>query len=75
MSTRTGAITKGGSASMAKVVLFEAWSNSPLGRRAECMAIGKAMAKAMICEKMISSRSMGNDCLMIVAVDWCVVYD
>ncbi len=39
------------------------------------MAIGKAMAKARICEKMISSRSMGNDCLMMVAVDWCVVYD
>ena len=39
------------------------------------MAIGKAMAKAMICEMMISSRSIGNDCLMMVAVDWCVVND
>ena len=37
--------------------------------------MGKAMAKAMIWEKMISSRSMGNDCVMMVAVDWCVVYD
>ncbi len=33
------------------------------------------MAKARICEKMISSRSMGNDWAMIVVVDWCVVYD
>ena len=68
-------MTKGGSASMANVVLFDAWSNSPLGLRAECIAMGKAMAKAMIWEKMISSRSMGNDCLMMVDVDWCVVYD
>ena len=31
------------------------------------------MAKAMIWERMISSRSMGNDWEMIVVVDWCVV--
>ena len=68
-------MTKGGSARKAKVVLFDAWSKSPLGFRAERMAMGKAMAKAMIWEKMISSRSIGNDCLMMVAVDWCVVYD
>ena len=55
-------MTKGGRASMANVVLLEAWSNSRLGRRDACIAMGKAMAKAMICEKMISSRSMGNDC-------------
>ena len=35
--------------------------------------MGKAMAKAMIWEKMISSRSMGNDWEMMVVVDWCVV--
>ena len=50
---------------MAKVVLLDAWSNSLLGRRAECIAMGKAMAKARICEKMISSRSMGNDWAMM----------
>ena len=55
-------MTNGGSASMAKVVLLEAWSNSRFGRRAACIAIGKATAKAMICEMMISSRSIGNDC-------------
>ena len=66
-------MTKGGSASMANVVLFEAWSNRWFGRRAACIAMGKAMAKAMICEKMISSRSMGNDCWMMLHVVWCVV--
>ena len=54
-------------------MLFDAWSKSLLGRRAACIAMGKAMAKAMIWEKMISSRSMGNDWAMIVVVDWCVV--
>jgi hypothetical protein len=39
------------------------------------MAMGKAAANARICEKMISSRSMGNDWVMMVVVDWCVVYD
>ena len=67
--TSTGAMTKGGSASMANVVLFDAWSKSRFGRRAAVIAIGNAMAKAMICEKMISSRSMGNDWAMIVVVD------
>ena len=56
-------------------VLFDAWSKSLLGRRAACIAIGKAMAKAMICEKMISSRSIGNDCAMMLVVVWCVVND
>ena len=60
---------------MAKVPLFDAWSKSPFGFRAERMAMGKAMAKARIWEKMISSRSIGKDCEMMVVVDWCVVYD
>ena len=68
-------MTNGGRASMANVVLLEAWSKSLLGRRAECIAMGKAMAKAMIWEKMISSRSMGNDWAMMLVVDWWVVYD
>jgi len=33
------------------------------------------MAKAMICEKMISSRSIGKDWRMMLAVVWCVVKD
>src|ERR1700729_2843510 len=73
MSTRTGAMTKGGSARKAKVVLLEAWSKRWLGLRADFMAMGKAMAKAMICERMISSRSMGNDWAMMLVVDWWVV--
>ena len=73
-STSTGAMTKGGSASMAKVVLFERLVEQPVrAAAAECMAMGKATAKAMICEKMISSRSIGNDWAMMVDVDWCVV--
>ena len=35
--------------------------------------MGKATAKAMIWERMISSRSMGNDWAMMLVVDWCVV--
>ena len=31
------------------------------------------MANAMIWEKMISSRSMGNDWAMMLVVVWCVV--
>ena len=58
---------------MANVVLLEAWSNRRLGRRDACIAIGNAMAKAMICEKMISSRSMGKDSAMMLVVVWCVV--
>ena len=68
-------MTKGGSARKANVVLFDAWSNRWFGLRADFIAMGKAMAKAMIWEKMISSRSMGNDWAMMVVVDWCVVYD
>ena len=58
---------------MANVVLLDAWSKNLLGRRAECIAMGKAMANARIWEKMISSRSMGNDWEMMLVVDWCVV--
>ncbi len=60
---------------MAKVVLFDAWSKSLLGRRAAGIAIGKAMAKARIWEKMISSRSIGNDWAMMLVVVWWVVND
>ena len=35
--------------------------------------MGKATAKAKICERMISSRSMGKDWAMMLVVDWCVV--
>ena len=73
MSTRTGAITNGGRASMANVPLFDARSNSLLGRRAECIAMGRAMTNTMIWEKMMSSRSMGKDWVMMLVVDWCVV--
>src|SRR3974390_2472141 len=59
--TSTGAMTKGGRANIAKVVLLEAWSNKRFGRLAAAMAIGKAMAKAMICGRMISSRARGEE--------------
>src|SRR5215467_11747389 len=75
ISTSTGAITNGGRASMAKVVLLEAWSNIRFGRLAAAIAIGKAMAKAIVCEKIISSRSIGNDWRMMLVVVWCVVND
>ena len=58
---------------MANVPLLDAWSNKRLGRRDACIAIGKAMANARICEKMISSRSIGKDWAMMLVVVWCVV--
>ena len=68
MSTRTGPMTKGGRASMPNATPFESWSKRRLGRREAVIAIGRATRKAMSCEKMMSSMSMGNDCDKMLVV-------
>ena len=55
-----GAMTNGGRASRPKVLVVDTLSRARLGRRDVTRARGMATAKAMTCEMMISSRSMGK---------------
>ena len=74
-SASIGPITNAGMASMPKVVTPAMRSKIRFGCREATSARGMAIAKAMICEKRISSMSTGKAFAMVVVTFWWVRND